>query len=201
MSNNFLEPVDYCGCGDIGYLTTRSLTIALIQGPGKINNVPVYHCRTAACPKYTIPLKVAHRLDELAEIMEAAQNREMNFYWETAVADSEDDNAEKLVCLQAFLLKLEGRVYEDAKSILLIPGQAVIFHSLKDYSEYYILQCDPEENSSALCLSLAKFHHDKKDLTLADFHKLAEEGLVKELGVFAFEDVEEVLEEEFGNIV
>jgi hypothetical protein len=67
MSNDFLEPVDYCGCGDIGYLTTRSLNMDLIQGPVKINKVPVYHCRTAACPEYKIPLKAAHRLDELAE--------------------------------------------------------------------------------------------------------------------------------------
>jgi hypothetical protein len=202
MLDNLLEPVDYCSCGDIGYLTTRSLDIDLLRGTGKIHKVPVYHCQSDSCPKYTVPLNVARRLEELADKMEAEQSQEIDFYWEEATADNAENNSTgKLAYLQAFLLQIEGRVYEDVKAIALVPEQAVIFQSLQDPGEYYILQYEPEQNSPTLWLSLAKFYYDKKNLTLEDYRQLADDGLVKELGIFALEDTEEALEEEFGNII
>jgi hypothetical protein len=202
MIDTTLEPTDYCGCGDIGYLTTRSLTIALAYGTGKINKVPVYHCRTESCPEYMIPVNVSRRLDELAEKMETLNSSEINFSWKTDTGTADYvNNTDELAYLHAFLLQLDNRVYEDAKVILIIPEQAVIFQGLQDNTEYHILQYEPEHNSSGIWLSLSKFYYEKKDLTYQDYQNLAKSDLVKNLGVFTYQETEEVLEDLFGNIV
>jgi hypothetical protein len=205
MLDTTLEPTDYCGCGDIGYLITRSLPIDLAHGLGKINKVPVYHCRTESCPEYMIPSNVTRRLDELAEKMETLNSSEIDFSWETDT-DTDTDTTEsgnnnELAYLHAFLLQLDNRVYEDAKVILIIPEQAVIFQGLLDHTEYHILQYEPEQNSSGIWLSLSKFYYEKKDLTYQDFLNLAESDLIKQLGVFTYQETEVVLEELFGDIV
>lgn len=201
MLDTALEPTDFCGCGDIGYLTTRTLPIDLAHGAGKINKVPVYHCRTKSCPEYTIPSNVSRRLDELAEKMEALNSSEIDFSWETDTdTTGNNNNTNELAYLYAFLLQLDNKVYEDAKVILVIPEQAVIFQGLQDHTEYHILQYEPEQNSSNIWLSLSKFYYEKKDLTYQDYLNLAESDLVKKLGVFTYQETEVVLEEVFGNI-
>jgi hypothetical protein len=203
MLDTNLEPTDFCGCGDTGYLTTRSLPIDLAHGLGKINKVPVYHCRTESCPEYVVPSNVSRRLDELAEKMETLNSIEIYFSWETdtnTAAESEN-NTNKLAYLHAFLLQLDNREYEDAKVILIIPEQAVIFQGLPDHTEYYILQYEPEQNSFDIRLSLSKFYYDKKGLTYKDYLDLVESDLVKKLGVFTYEETEAVLEEVFGSII
>jgi hypothetical protein len=202
MIDTTLEPTDYCGCGDIGYLTTRSLPIDLAHGAGKINKVPIYNCRTKSCQEYMIPFNVSKRLDELAEKMETLNSSEIDFSWETAAGTSDYvNNTDELTYLHAFLLQLDNRVYEDAKVILIIPEQAVIFQGLQDHTEYHILQYEPEQNSSGIWLSLSKFYYEKKDLTYQDYQNLTESDLVKQLGVFTYQETEAVLEDLFGNIV
>ncbi len=202
MFETSLEPTDYCGCGDVGYLTTRSLPIDLVHGVGKINHVPVYHCQIDSCPEFMIPSKVTQRLDELADKMETQNSSELEFYWKTASDNTDNlDNTSELASLQAFILRLNNREYEDAKVILIVPEQAVIFQSSLDRTEYFILQYEPEHSLSGIWLSLSKFYCEKPDPTYGDFVNLAEEGLSKELGVFTFNETEETLEEEFGNII
>ncbi len=197
-----LESTDYCGCGDVGYLTTRSLPIDLVHGVGKIHHVPVYHCNTQSCPEFMIPSYVSRRIDELAEKMETQNSSEIEFNWHNAMDNPSDnpDNTNEPSLLEAFTLQLLNREYEDAKVILVVPGQAVLLQSLIDQTEYYILQYEPEHSPSGIWLSLSKFYYDKQDLSYEDFISLAEEGLTKELGFFTFEETEETLEEEFGNI-
>lgn len=200
MLDTTVAPTDYCGCGDIGYLTTQSLPINLAHGTGKINKVPVYRCRTETCPEYMISSNVSRRLDELAEKMETLNSFEIDFSWETDTDTTESVNNE-LTYLYAFLLQLDNNVYEDAKVIIIIPEQAVIFQGLSDPTEYHILQYEPENNSSGIWLSLSKFYYEKKDLTYQDFLNLAELDLIKQLGVFTYQETEVVLEEIFGNII
>ncbi|MHB8127011.1 MAG: hypothetical protein ACYDEJ_15505 [Desulfitobacteriaceae bacterium] len=203
MFESSLEPTDYCGCGDVGYLTTRSLSIDLVHGVGKINQVPVYHCRTDSCPEFMIPSNVSRRLDELAEKMENLNSSELKFYWKTTTDNTGDfdNNTIELTRLQAFILQLDNREYEDAKVIFVVPERAVFLQSLLDRTEYYILQYEPEYSPSGIWLSLSKFYYDKPNLTYEDYLNLAEEDLTKELGAFTFEETEESLEEEFGNII
>ncbi len=200
MSDSTLEPTDYCGCGDIGYLTTKSLPIDLAYGVGKINKVPVYHCRTESCPEYLVSSQVSRRLDELAEKMETSNSYEIDFSWETETDPTESFNNE-LAYFHAFLLQLDNRVYEDARVILIVPEQAAIFQGIADPTEYHILQFEPEENSSGIWLSLSKFYYEKKELTYQDFLDLAELDLIKQLGVFTYQETEIVLEELFGDLV
>ncbi len=203
MFETSLEPTDYCGCGDIGYLTTRSIPIDLVHGVGKINQVPVYHCRTNSCTEFMIPSNVSRRLDELAEKMETLNSFELDFYWNIATDNTVDilNNSSELTSLHTFLLQLDNREYEDAKVIHVVPERAVILQSLIDQTEYYILQYEPEHSTSGIWLSLSKVYFDKPDLTYEDFVNLAEEGRSKELGGFTFKETEEALEEEFGNII
>ncbi|MFZ3373759.1 MAG: hypothetical protein WA131_12185 [Desulfitobacteriaceae bacterium] len=200
MFETSLEPTDYCGCEDIGYLTTRSIPIDLVHGVGKINLVPVYHCRTNSCTEFTIPSNVSRRIDELAEKMETLNSLELDFYWKIATDNPVDilSNSSELTSLQAFLIQIDNREYEDAKVIRIVPEQAVILQSFLDPTEYYILQYEPEHSPAGVWLSLSKFYYDKPDLTYEDFVKLAEEGRSKELGVFTFNETEETLAEEFG---
>jgi len=115
MFNHELEPLDTCGCGAEGYLTTRNLPVDLLHGVGKLNNVPVYHCQAKTCQEFNIPLEVSRRLDELAEQMEQTKALTLNFSWETneEAPSAPLNQVSPATLLQAFTLRFRNREYED----------------------------------------------------------------------------------------
>lgn len=207
MFDETLEPIDTCGCGDIGYLTTRTIPIDLAHGVGKIHQVPVYHCRSTSCHAFTIPSLVSRRLDEFAEEMEMAQTLEMDYSWEPQHQNQEQSldpiqrSSEQLPIVQAFTLQFANREYEDTRVLLVVAGQAVIFQSTVEASEYYLLRYEPEIRSTGTWFSFHKFYYEEPEFIYEDFLVWSEDGHLKELGVLALEEVEEALTDEFGEWV
>ncbi|MCO5386865.1 MAG: hypothetical protein NHB14_15105 [Desulfosporosinus sp.] len=85
-----IEPIDMCGCGDMGYLTAKTIPIDLAHGPGRVANVPVYHCRAASCQEYTLPSLVSRRLEVIAEQMEEERIKETAYTWENKQESTHD---------------------------------------------------------------------------------------------------------------
>lgn len=196
-----LEPLDTCGCGDVGYLTVRTLPIDLAQGAGRIHRVPVYHCKDESCTEYTIPPAVARRLDELAENMEASGARELQFSWNQSDSPSEQTPADQSALLQAFTFQFASREYEDARVILVVPGECVFFQSRIDATEYYILRYEPEEETKEIWFSFAKFYWEEPVLEYDKFLTWSEDGYVKELGRITKDEIDDLLEDEFGSTI
>lgn len=192
------EPVDTCGCGDVGYLTIRSLPIDLAQGVGKIHRVPVYHCKDESCREYTIPSAVARRLDELAEDMESSGVHELEFTWKKGSSPSEQTPADQKALLQAFTLQFVSQEYEDARVVLVVPGECVFFQSNIDPTEHYLLRYEPEEKTKEIWFSFSKFYWEEPLLEYEAFLAWSEDGFVKELGRITKDEIAELIEDEFG---
>lgn len=206
MSAHILEPVDSCGCGDTGYLTTRTLPIDLAHGTGKINNVPVYHCRDEQCKLYTLPESVSRRLEEIAEEMEEKHSLEEAFTWPRTAQDpapldpAKQSNTSASVA-QAFTLQLFNREYEDGKVLFVFPGEAVVIKSNLDEEEYYLLRYTPDSSPEPIRFTFSKFYSDRPLQRLEDIIALEEEGGLKELAILRLEDIEDALSDEFGDIL
>ena len=209
MPTVYLQPVDVCGCGDEGFLTTRTIPVDLIHGVGQVRNVPVYHCRSPLCTEYTLPLEVSRRLDELAEEMEDKEILEQDFAWPSerqanaptdAPAPAQEANTEHSL-VQAFTLQFANREYEDARVVLVIPGEAVFFQSTIDKSEHYVLRHEPEAGKPGIWFSFSKFYQDDPTIALTDHLEENSNEYIKELGLLGLEEVEDSLLDEFGNIL
>lgn len=197
MFNESLSPVDTCGCGDTGYLTSRALPIALDHGPGKVLNVPVYSCGNSMCDEYTIPSLVASRLDVIAEEMEQTQQLTQEFSWKSLESDKAIDATTALI--QAFTWKFLHRVYEDAQVVLVIPGDTILLQSRIDPTEYFTLKHVSEAENEVL-FNFSKFYEDDPELTYEKYLEL-EPQFSKELGALKMDEVEDELVEEFGEVV
>lgn len=197
-----IESIDTCGCGDTGYLTTRTIPIDLNHGVGHIDKVPVYHCRSIECQEYTLPPTVSRRLEVIAEQMEESFSTEAVYTWEIP-QESESVSpfkmSDKQALLQSFTLQFENRQYADAHVVLIIPGQAIFLHSNLDDEEYYLLHYEPDANTDKLWFSFLKFYYEGSALTYEDFLEWSENGHVKEIGRIILEDVEDALIDEFGD--
>lgn len=196
-----IEPVDTCGCGEMGYLTTRRLPIDLTFGVGYVDNVPIYHCRSAACREFALPLVVSRRLEEIADHMENTKTTEAVYTWQFPEKQSLDPHqlSYNQNLLQAFTLQFTNRKYADAHVILIVPGQAIFFKSTLDESEYYLLRYDEEVQRDKIWFSFLKFYYEEPELTYEDFLSWANNGHLKELGHITVDEVEFVLLDEFGD--
>ncbi len=211
MSTVYLDPIDVCGCGDEGYLTTRTVPVDLIHGVGQVHKVPIYHCRSSLCPEYTLPLEVSRRLDELAEDMEAKQLLETDFSWPGEAEKTQPQSqiphiqsktvASRNSLVQAFTLQFAHREYEDVRVILVVPGEAVFFQSTSDEAEYYLLRFEPEARQQGFWFSLSKFYHDDPSLDLTSLSQDGSGEYMKELGLLVLEEVDDSLIDEFGEIL
>ncbi|MDA8228108.1 MAG: hypothetical protein M0T74_10515 [Desulfitobacterium hafniense] len=203
MTETKLEPIDYCGCGDIGYLAAKTLPIDLEHGVGQILNVPIYTCQARECAEYTIPESVSKRLDELAEKMEATKSLELKFTWGSG-QDNKPQNPETNELnplLLSFTLKFLNRNYEDAEVVNVIPGSVIILRSIPDPSEYFLLQFEYVRAGGAW-FSFSKFYYDDELSsemdTLVDQLEMIQ---TKELALLLLDEIEEVLVDEFGEIL
>lgn len=196
LLNETLSPVDQCGCGDTGYLTSRTLPIALNHGAGKVINVPVYSCGSSMCDEYTIPSAVASRLDEIAEEMEAKELLSIQFSWKPTTEGDTPDYQTSLA--QGFIWKFHRRSYEDAQVVLVINGDTVVLQSKIDPTEHYTLK-RLEESKDGIQFSFSKFFEEDQELTYEKFIEL-EPSFQKELGTIKMEEIEDMLLEEFGDI-
>lgn len=197
-----INSIDTCGCGDIGYLSTRTIPIDLKHGVGHIDKVPVYHCRSLDCREYTIPFVVSRRLEIIAEQMEETLAAKTVFTWENLQKSETPDSfklSDEQTLLQTFTLQFTNRHYADAQVILVIPGQAVFLHSDLDKEEYYLLNYEPQTDKDKLWFSFLKFYYQKSELTYEDFLEWSEDGHLKEIGHLTLEDVEDALIDEFGD--
>jgi len=196
-----IAPMDTCGCGDIGYLTTRTIPVDLAHGVGHIANVPVYHCRSKSCFEFTLPQLVSRRIEEIAEQMEIDHATKAVYSWNLSEEKSNNTNQSnfKKLQLEAFTLQFVDREYEDATVVLVIPGQAVFFKSTIEDSEYFLLQYQPEYNSNEIWFDFLKFYYEKPKLTYENFLAWSETGYIKELGNIALPEVEATLLDEFGD--
>ncbi len=201
MFDQTLEPIDTCGCGDIGYLTTRTVPVDLVHGVGRIVNVPTYHCRSKSCQEFSIPSIVARRLDDIAEAMENAELSESVYSW-IAQREQTLDPLQRAkndqTHLQAFTLQFGGRKYADAHVILIVPGQAIFFQSSLEETEYYLLRHEEDRRSEEIWFSFLKFYYQEPDLTYDDFLEWSEDGHLKEIGRITIDEVEDTLIDEFG---
>jgi hypothetical protein len=197
-----IESIDTCGCGDTGYLTTRTIPIDLNHGVGHIDKVPVYHCRSEDCQEYTLPPVVSRRLEVIAEQMEESLSTEAIYTWEIP-EKSESLDPFKLsteqTLVQTFTLQFSNRQYADARVELIVPGQAIFLHSTLDDQEYYLLNYEPEPNTDKLWFTFYKFYYEESELTYEDFLEWSENGHLKELGRITLEDIEDALIDEFGD--
>ncbi|MEA4901265.1 hypothetical protein [Desulfitobacterium sp.] len=189
-----LSPLDLCGCGDTGYLTQRTIPIDLAQGLGHIHQVPVYHCGNKLCDQYSLPSPVVSRIDDLADMMEEKNLNSINFTWE----DQEESSQDFASLIEGFFWKFINRKYADATVIFVIPGQSIVFQSHLDDSEFYNLQYLRKDEKGAW-FSFSKFYSDVRP-TAEDFLDF-EPTFNKELGVLAFEEIEDTLLDEFGAII
>ena len=195
MSKDTLLPVDQCGCGDTGYLTSRTLPLSLEHGTGKVLNVPVYSCGSTMCDEYTIPSVVASRLDDIAEEMESQGLLSIVFSWE---ASGEDTSNYQDSLTQGFVWKFHRRSYEDAKVILVLNGDTIVIQSKIDPNEYYALK-RLEESKDGVFFSFSKFIDEDPELTYEKYIEL-EPSFQKELGTLKLEEIEDILIEEFGDL-
>ncbi|MDR3540149.1 MAG: hypothetical protein P4L69_04155 [Desulfosporosinus sp.] len=201
MFDQTIDPVDSCGCGDTGYLTTRTIPIDLVHGVGRIENVPVYHCRSTSCQEFTLPSIVSRRLEDIAEEMEKIQSTEAVYTWESHQGWSIDplQRTNKQTHLQAFTLQFGSREYTDAHIVLIVPGQAIFFQSRLEDSEYYLLRYEEETRTEGIWFSFLKFYYEEPELTYEDFLEWSEDGHLKELGLITLDEVEDALIDEFGD--
>ena len=201
MADQFLAPSDICGCGDTGYLTTKTIPIDLADGVGYVKNVPVYRCRSRSCQEYTIPHAAARRLEDIAEEMEAGGVTETVYAWDSGGEPDPGSLSQTAAQaqLQAFTLQFSGREYEDAQVVLVVPGQAVFLQSNTEASEYYLLYYEENYNAEGSWFSFFKFYYETPKFTYEEFLKWSEDGYLKELGCLNLEDVEDALLDEFGD--
>ncbi|TGE32254.1 hypothetical protein [Desulfosporosinus sp. Sb-LF] len=201
MFEQSIEPIDTCGCGDVGFLTTRSIPIDLAHGVGQIDNVPVYHCHSTSCREFTLPPIVSRRLEDIAEQMENSQSTVAVYTWESLQAESPDflQRTNEQIHLQTFTLQFGGREYADARVFLIIPSQAIFFKSTLEDTEYYLLRYDAETRTEGTWFSFLKFYYQEPELTYEDFLEWSEEGHLKELGRITLDEVEDTLIDEFGD--
>jgi len=195
-----LEPIDTCGCGDTGYLTTRTVPVDLVHGVGHVENVPIYHCRSKNCPEFTLPSIVARRLDDIAEEMENTKATEAVYAWITYGKQSLDPlkRADNQTHLQAFTLQFNGREYADAHVVLIVPSQAIFLKSTLEETEYYLLRYEEDRLSEETWFSFLKFYYEEPELTYEDFLEWSEDGHLKEIGRVTLDEVEDALIGEFG---
>jgi len=195
-----LDPSDTCGCGDTGYLTTRTVPVDLVHGVGHIENVPIYHCRSKNCQEFTLPPIVSRRLDDIAEEMENTQATEAVYTWIAYGEQSLDPlrRANDQTHLLAFTLQFGGREYADAHVVLIVPGQAIFFQSTLEDTEYYLLRYKSETSPDGIWFSFLKFYYEEPELTYEDFLEWSEDGHLKEIGRITLEEVEDTLIGEFG---
>ena len=200
MFNETLEPIDACGCGDIGYLTTRTIPVDLAHGVGRIQNVPIYHCRSKSCQEFTLPPIVARRLDNISEEMENTQATDAVYTWVANSGQSPDSlqRANDQTNLQSFTLQFGGREYPDAHVVLIVPGHAIFFHSTLEETEYYLLRYEEDRHSEETWFSFLKFYYEEPELTYEDFLEWSEDGHPKEIGRVTLDEVEDTLIGEFG---
>ena len=207
--NATIEPMDTCGCGDIGYLTARIVPIDLAHGVGRVTNVPVYHCRSTYCQEFTLPAIVSRRLEAIAEEMEETQTTETTYTWENRSTTPKDlipKPAHALVPaiddeipLQAFTLQFVNRQYEDARVVQIVPGQAVFFQSKLEETEYYLLRYEEDTRNEGTWFSFSKFYYVEPNFTYEDFLEWSEDGHLKELGRITLDEAEDMLIDEFGD--
>jgi len=195
-----LDPSDTCGCGDTGYLTTRTIPVDLVHGVGHIANVPIYHCRSKNCQEFTLPPIVSRRLDDIEEEMESIQSTEAVYTWMAQGGHSldPDQRANAETDLQAFTLQFGGREYADAHVVLIVPGQAIFFHSTLEDTEYYLLRYEEDRHSEETWFSFLKFYYEEPELMYEEFLEWSEDGHLKEIGRVTLEEVEDTLTDEFG---
>jgi len=195
-----LEPEGTCGCGDTGYLTTRTVPVDLVHGVGHIVNVPIYHCRSKSCQEFTLPAIVARRLDTIAEEMENTQATEAIYTWIAHRDQSLDplQRANDQTSLQAFTLQFGGREYADAHVVVIVPGQAIFFRSTLEETEYYLLRYEEDRRSEEMWFSFLKFYYHEPELIYEDFLEWSEDGHLKEIGRISLDEVEDTLTDEFG---
>ncbi len=202
MFDQTIEPIDTCGCGDTGYLTTRTIPIDLNHGVGHIDKVPVYHCRSTDCQEFTLPPLVSRRLEAIAEQMEASLSSETIYTWETHQQASSLDPFQptnEQALLQSFTLQFANRTYADAHVVLIIPSQAIFLKSTIEDEEYYLLRYEPEAHTDGTWFSFLKFYYEESELTYEDFLEWSEDGYLKEIGRITLEEVEDALIDEFGD--
>lgn len=198
--NETLEPIDTCGCGDTGYLTTRTVPVDLVHGVGHIENVPIYHCRSKNCHEFTLPPIVSRRVDDMAEEMENSKLTAAVYSWVAHREQTLDplQRANDQTHIQAFTIQFSGREYADAHVILIVPGQAVFFQSTLEETEYYLLRYEEDRRSEEIWFSFQKFYYEEPDLTYEGFLEWSEDGHVKEIGRVTLDEVEDTLIDEFG---
>ncbi|MDR3289021.1 MAG: hypothetical protein LBT22_06295 [Peptococcaceae bacterium] len=199
-----LQPIDVCGCGDTGYLTTRTLPVDLAIGLGKILAVPVYHCRSENCNAYTVPDPVLRILERLADDMEEKKVLERTFSWGHSLKSASSFDLPKeeqqLLILQAFTLSFTGQEYEDAIVMDVIPAHAVFFQSKHDLTEYYLLKYEETLSEKETIFSFSKFYDDDAAFSIAQYLRwdAAEESYLKELAILPLAEIHDLLTEEFG---
>ncbi|MHB8076159.1 hypothetical protein [Desulfosporosinus fructosivorans] len=200
MFDQTLDPLDTCGCGDTGYLTTRTVPVDLVHGVGHIANVPIYHCRSKSCQEYTLPPIVARRLDNISEEMENTQATDAVYTWIALGEQSLDplQQANNQSNLQAFTLQFGGREYADARVVLLVPGHAIFFQSTLEETEYYLLRYEENRHTEGVWFSFLKFYYHEPELIYEDFLEWSEDGHLKEIGRISLDEVEDTLIDEFG---
>ena len=206
--DEIIEPIDTCGCGDIGYLTARTIPIDLAHGVGRVDNVPVYHCRSTSCQEFTLPSLVSRRLEVIAEQMEDSHITVTTYTWENKQKSACEPLPEPAVAplhmtndtipLQAFTLQFVNRQYEDARVVQIVPGQAIFFQSKLEETEYYVVLYEEDNRTEGIWFSFQKFYYEEPDLTYEDFLEWSEDGHLKELGRITLEEVEDTLIDEFG---
>lgn len=207
MFNQPIEPIDTCACGDIGYLTTRTVPIDLSHGVGYIEKVPAYHCRSSLCQEYSLPPAVARRLEDIAEQMEEQRLTNTVFNWPNSPEDSpaaQTNHSPGSIIdlqLQAFTLQFLNREYEDAQVVLVVPGEAIFLKSTVEAEEFYLLRYEPEYTSEGIWFSLHKFYFEESEFTYEDFLAWSEDGYLKEIGYLTLEEVEDTLIDEFGEVL
>lgn len=200
MFDQTLDPMDTCGCGDTGYLTTRTIPVDLAHGVGHIEHVPIYHCRSKSCLEYTLPSIISRHLDNIAEEMEKTQATEAVYSGGTNGDQSNSLLQQSIdqTHIQAFTLQFGGRQYEDAKVVLIFPGQAIFFQSTLEENEYYLLRYEEDRTSEGIWFSFQKFYYEEPELTYEDFLAWSEDGYLKEIGRVTLDEVEDALIDEFG---
>ena len=190
-ADQYLDPSDTCGCGDTGYLTVKTVPIDLAHGVGYVKKVPVYLCRSQSCNDFTLPQAVARRLEDIAEEMEKSGAEEVVFSWFSGDATAQAHR-------QAFTLQFNCREYEDARVVLVVPGQAVFLQSTTEPSEYYLLHYEENYNTEGTWFSFIKFYYDEPGFSYEEFLDWAEDGYLKELGCLSMDEVEDALVSELG---
>jgi len=194
-----LDPTDTCGCGDIGYLATRTVPVDLVHGVGNIQNVPIYHCRSKNCQEFTLPPIVARRLDDIAEEMESTQATEVVYTWVTYGKSLDPlERGNDQTHLQAFTLQFGSREYADAHVVLIVPGQSIFFHSTLEETEYYLLRYEENSRTEGIWFSFLKFYYEEPEFIYEDFLEWSEDGRLKEIGRVSLDEVEDTLTDEFG---